>query len=129
MQKKNIIQKVISMFYGQMDARQLKRKLATFAGISIVIIILCLMIGKTDIMFCIATGLLSGLVLYIPIRIKEYFGVGWIMAIIITVVYIGLAGTLFLKKGFEWLAVLFYLIPVIDIGLSIYAVIINKNND
>lgn len=117
------------MFYGQMDARQLKRKLATFAGISIVIIILCLMIGKTDIMFCIATGLLSGLVLYIPIRIKEYFGVGWIMAIIITVVYIGLAGTLFLKKGFEWLAVLFYLIPVIDIGLSIYAVIINKNND
>lgn len=129
MQKKNIIQKVISMFYGQMDARQLKRKLATFAGISIVIIILCLMIGKTDIMFCIATGLLSGLVLYIPIRIKEYFGVGWIMAIIITVVYIGLSGTLFLKKGFEWLAVLFYLIPVIDIGLSIYAVIINKNND
>lgn len=129
MQKKNIFQNIINVFYGQINARQLKRKLATFVGIFILIAFLSKAIGENEIKFSIAMGILSGFVFYIPVRIKEYFGVGWLITLIITVAYISIIITFCLKPGFGWLAILFILLPVIDIGLSICAVIMNNRID
>lgn len=127
MQKKpNIFQKFINTFYGHMTAKLLVRKLVIFVGIAFLFVFLSLIAGKNDIVFIIETGLILGYISYIPIRIKEYFGIGWLRTFLIFVAYIGITGTLVLKKGFEWLGIILILLPIIDMGLSIYAVITNN---
>lgn len=104
---------------------KLKKKLTILMGIAIVFTVLFKMTMDISIFGAFGVGLLIGLFFYIPGRIKGLLNAGWVVTIIITLVYyavfIGLGGAV----G-NWITVLAVILPVLDIAYSIYKVVSAK---
>lgn len=89
--------------------------------------VLIKMTGVASIFTALAGGFAGGLLFYIPGRIKGLLKTGWIATIIITLVYVSIVIGLANSSG-NWVALLVvcflvFIIPLIDIGYSIYKVI------
>ena len=104
---------------------KLKKKLTILLGIAIVFTALFKFTMDISIFGALGVGLLIGLFFYIPGIIKGLLNAGWGVTIIITLIYyavfIGLGGAV----G-NWVTVLAVVLPILDIGYSIYKVISAK---
>ena len=105
------------------EKRKLKKKLAIFAIVSIVFTILFRIGMSDDIGFlsCLLTGLLTGLIFYIPGRIRDYFKLGWVMTIAISVAFV--FAVVWLNGVIGAFAYIVLLFPLADMGYSIYRVV------
>lgn len=109
------------------EKQRLKKKLTMLLIIFVVLMVLLNTIFKADSFgWSIIYSIVISLMLYIPGRIKERFNKGWIFTIIITIVYMWAFALLFNAIG-NFAGVL-VLLPLADIGYSIYKISSNKNN-
>lgn len=109
------------------EKQKLKKKLTMLLIIFVVLMVIFNTVLKADtFLWSIIMSLVCALMLYIPGRIKERFNKGWIFTIIITIVYMWAFALLFNAIGN--FAGILVLLPLADIGYSIYKISSNKNN-
>ncbi len=109
------------------EKRKLKKKLIIFSVITIGFTVLFkLAMSDNSIFTCLFAGVACGLVFYIPGRLRDYFGLGWFMTIVMAVIYLLLL--LFLADKIGLIAYILLLLPIGDMGYSIYRVLSYKKN-
>lgn len=113
----------------EMEKANLKKKLITFVAVSVVFTII-LNIAMSDIGFftSLMVGMLLGLMFYIPSRLKSILHLGMVGVIIISVLYVAL----FIFLGDKIGNIAYFicvLIPLADMGFSIYKVVSHKNDN
>ena len=85
------------------EKAKLKKKLMIFLGVTIVFTVLLLVATGEGFFYCFLAGVMFGLFFYIPGRVKSYLGLSWILIFAI-------------------------LLPVADIGYSIFRIASTKKN-
>ncbi len=110
------------------EKAKLKKKLIIFLVITVGFMILFLVAMEDSNFFeCLLAGMACGLVFYIPGKLRDYFGLGIVMTIIIAVAYLLLL--LFLADKIGPVAYILLLLPIGDMGYSIYKVLSYKKNN
>lgn len=113
------------MDYG-LEKKNLIKKLSTLLIIAVVFtMIFSVTMDDVNFITALGGGFLCGLLFYIPGRIKSITNSGWVAAVIITLVYYAVFLWLGGLLG-EWISLVAVLLPLADIGLSIYRVISAK---
>ncbi len=108
-------------FDGELEKERLIKKLKMLLIIFVVMMVLLNTLLKADSFgWSIIYSVVFTLMLYIPGRIKEKFHRGWIFTIIVGIVYMYLYIWLLEKIGN--FAILLILLPLADIGYSIYKI-------
>lgn len=108
------------------EKKKLKKKLTMLLIIFAVLMVVLNTILKADSFgWSIIYSVVISLMLYIPGRIKERFNKGWIFTIVITIVYMW--GYALLFNAIGNFAGILVLLPLADIGYSIYKISSNKN--
>lgn len=110
------------------EKKRLKKKITIFLVITIAFTILFQLTMSENVSFFtnLAMGALFGVVFYIPGRLRDYFGLGWIMTIVIGVAYVFLL--VFLNDKIGPVSFILLLLPLADMGYSIYKVVAYKKN-
>lgn len=109
------------------EKQKLKKKLTMLLIIFVVLMVVFNTILKADTFgWSILMSIACALVFYIPGRIKEQFHKGWIFTIVITIAYMFIY--VFLYNAIGNFAGIIILLPLVDIGYSIYKLRTNKNN-
>lgn len=112
----------------ELEKSKLKKKLITFVVIAIAFALLVMIAGHMDFFSALMFGLVAGLIFYIPGRLKSMLNIGLVGVIIISVLYVVLF--MFLAEKIGNIAfVICLLIPLADMGLSIYKVVSHKNDN
>lgn len=110
------------------EKKNLIKKLTIFGVIMIAFTILFKVgTSESSIFSCLMMGVLFGCVFYIPGRLHSYFHLGWIMTIIIAVGF--LLVLLFLADKIGPIVYLILLLPIADMGYSIYKVVSYKRQN
>lgn len=108
------------------ESEKLKKKLFTLivvmAAFTVMGLLMSMGFGSS-----LLIGIAGGLLFYIPGRLKSILKFGWIGAIILSIIYYVLFFYLSDKLG-NFATVIFILIPLADIGYSIYKVVSAKKN-
>lgn len=108
------------------EMKKLKKKLAILIAITAVFTAMGLAASLGGFGECLVFGLLAGFMFYIPGRLKGMLNIGWLGAIILGILYNALF--VFLMDKIGAFAVIIYLIPIADIGCSIYKVVNSRKN-
>lgn len=109
------------------EKAKLKKKLSMLAVIFVVMVILFNTLIKADSFgWSIIYGIVVSLMMYVPGRIKERFHKGWIFTIIVGIAYMYLYVWLFGVIGN--FAILLIILPLADIGYSIYKISSHKKD-
>lgn len=104
------------------EKAKLKKKLITFLVAAVGFTVLFKIgMSNTGILSCIFAGVAMGLFFYIPGRIKEYFKMGWLMTVVISVIFI--FAIIWLSDIIGDIAYLIILLPFADMGYSIYKLV------
>lgn len=113
----------------EVEKSKLKKKLITFAVISIAFTLIA-NVTMSDIGFftSLMFGIMVGLIFYIPGRLKSILHLGLVGVIIISVLYVALFIFLGDKIGNLSYAIC-VLIPLADMGYSIYKVVSHKSDN
>lgn len=108
------------------EKQRLKKKLTMLLIIFVILMVVFNTVLKADtFLWSIIMSFVCALMLYIPIRIKERFNKGWIFTIILIIVYMFAYALLYNAIGN--FAGILVLLPLADIGYSIYKISSNKN--
>ena len=110
------------------EKSKLKKKIIIFTVIAVAFTALFRITMGEDVSFfsCLFIGIVMGLVFYIPGRIRDYFKLGWFMTIVISVAFLILL--LWLSDKIGYIAYIILLLPIGDMGYSVYKVISNKES-
>lgn len=110
------------------EKKSLKRKITIFLVITVAFTILFQLMMSENVSFFtnLAMGALFGIVFYIPGRLRDYFGLGIFMTIVIAVIF--LLVLLFIADKIGPIAYIVLLFPIADMGYSIYKVVSYKKN-
>lgn len=121
-------EKKITFNYEEEKAK-LKKKLTIFIVITVAFTLLFQLMGNEDTSFVtnLGIGALFGIVFYIPGRIQDYLHTGWLMTIVIAVVY--LLALIFLIDKIGPIGYILLLFPIADMAYSIYKVTSCKNSN
>ena len=109
------------------EMKKLKKKLAILIAITAVFTIMGLVASLGGFGECLIFGLVAGFMFYIPGRLKGILNIGWLGAIILGVLYNVLFVFLMEKLGI-FATIIYLLVPLADIGYSIYKVVNSKKN-
>ncbi|MCI9448566.1 MAG: hypothetical protein HFH36_14625 [Lachnospiraceae bacterium] len=109
------------------EKAKLKKKLMIFLGVTIVFTVLLLVATGEGFFYCLLAGVMFGLFFYIPGRVKSYLGLSWLGTIVIVFVYYAIFIFLGGKFG-SWILIFAILLPVADIGYSIFRIASTKKN-
>lgn len=117
-----------NVFDYELEKKSLKRKITIFLVITVAFTILFQLMMSENVSFLtnLAMGALFGIVFYIPGRLRDYFGLGLIMTIVIAVIF--LLVLLFIADKIGVIAYIVLLFPIGDMGYSIYKVVSYKKN-
>lgn len=110
------------------EKSKLKKKLIIFAVIAVAFTAVFRITMDENVSFfsCLFIGIVMGLVFYIPGRIRDYFKLGWFFTIVISVVF--LLFLIWLSDKIGYIAYIILLLPIGDMGYSIYKVISTKES-
>ena len=94
------------------EKSKLKKKIIIFTVIAVAFTALFRITMGEDVSFfsCLFIGIVMGLVFYIPGRIRDYFKLGWF------------------SDKIGYIAYIILLLPIGDMGYSVYKVISNKES-
>lgn len=112
------------------EKEKLKKKLSIFIAITAAFTILFVVTMGDEVSFFtkLYTGAMFGIVLYIPGRLRDYFNMGWFMTIAISIAFLFLL--LFIASKMGLLAFcLILLLPIADVGYSIYKIVSYKKKN
>lgn len=111
------------------EKKSLKRKITIFLVITVAFTILFQLMMSENVSFItnLAMGALFGIVFYIPGRLRDYFGLGMFMTIVIAVIF--LLVLLFIADKIGPIAYIVLLLPIADMGYSIYKVVSYMKNN
>lgn len=108
------------------EKRNLTKKLIMFISLTVVFTVIATMaFDDNGFFYNLVFGLIIGLFCYVPGRLKGILNVGWLAAIGITIAYNLLIVFLMDKLG-TWMCIFCILIPLADMGYSVYKVISAK---
>ena len=97
-----------------------------FIGLTVVFTVIAAMaFDDNGFFYNLVFGLIIGLFCYVPGRLKGMLNVGWFAAIVITIAY-NLFIVFLMDKIGTWMCIFCILIPLADMGYSIYKVISAK---
>lgn len=99
------------------EKNKLVKKIGIIGGIVVVFSVISMVAGE-DFFTSVACSFAIGFLFYIPGRIKEIFGFGSIMTFFIGLAYLSIF--IWLTFKLPVLAVVLFLLPIVDIGYSIY---------
>lgn len=110
------------------EKAKLKKKLVILLAVAVVFTAI-IMITTPDAGFfpSLFIGIAMGLFFYIPGRIKSHLGWGWFGAIVVVIIYYGIFLFLAEKLG-SWIVGISLLLPIADIGYSIYRIMSAKKD-
>lgn len=113
----------------EVEKKSLKRKITIFLVITVAFTILFQLMMSENVSFFtnLAMGALFGIVFYIPGRLRDYFGLGIFMTIVIAVIF--LLVLLFIADKIGPIAYIVLLFPIADMGYSIFKVVSYKKNN
>lgn len=116
-------------FNYEAEKKSLKRKITIFLVVTVAFTVLFQLTMSENVSFItnLSMGALFGIVFYIPGRLRDYFGLGWIMTIVIAVAYVLLL--VFLNDKIGPVSFILLLLPIADMGYSIYKVVSYKKNN
>lgn len=110
------------------EKSKLKKKIIIFTVIAVAFTALFRITMDENVGFfsCLFIGIVMGLVFYIPGRLREHFKLGWLATIVISIVFLFLL--LWLSDKIGYIAYIILLLPIGDMGYSVYKVISNKES-
>lgn len=116
------------VFDYEVEKKSLQKKITIFLVITVAFTILFQLMMSENVSFFtnLAMGALFGIVFYIPGRLRDYFGLGIFMTIVIAVIF--LLVLLFIADKIGPIAYIVLLFPIADMGYSIYKVVSYKKN-
>lgn len=109
------------------ESRKLKHKLIIFIGIMIAFTVLGMVAFEEGFGESLTLGVAAALLFYIPGRLKGIMNIGWIGAIILGIIF-NLVFLFIVEKLGTFGEIVYLLVPVVDIGYSIYKVVMAKKN-
>lgn len=112
------------------EKTKLKKKISIFIAITAAFTILFVLAMGDEVSFFskLSTGALFGIVFYIPGRLRDYFGMGWFMTIAISVAFLFLLLFITSKMGLLAFCIIL-LLPIADVGYSIYKIVSYKKKN
>lgn len=119
----------MTIFNYEEEKAKLKKKLTIFIVITVAFTIFLQLTASENVSFItnLGVGAMFGIVFYVPGRIQDYLHTGWVMTIVIAVVYLFLLILLIDKIG--PIGYILLLFPIADMAYSIYKVASYKKNN
>ena len=109
----------------ELEKDKLKKKLYMVLGLTLLFMFIICVIGKTAIGWGLLTSLGLAMIFYVPGRLREKLKMGWVLTIVIAVAYMFLY--IWLLNRIGNFVVLLFLLPLADIGYTVYKLKSYKN--
>lgn len=109
------------------EKNKLWKKLIIFLAATVIFTVFLMVATGEGLFYCLLAGVMFGLFFYIPGRVKSLLGLGWLGTIVIVFVYYAIFMFLGGKLG-SWVMIFSILLPIADIGYSIFRIVSAKKN-